>query len=753
MHKRSHQFKDHHKRSLHIVILLCMDLFSLTLTFIVASLQSERAHIYTMMLLMLDMIILIHIAFIANKNLIIVNDLKDYFYKKNYGTSESRVRLFHHLLDNNLLEYYFQPIINAKTGDIHAYEALMRVNSDKFDMLPAEILDIAAKENRLYDIEKLTFQNLLKIMNTYPDVFSHKKLFINCIPSHLLSDVDFDKLMTEYGSLFENIVLEISEFSNLKDSKIQLFHKRLKIAKCQLAIDIYHSVDLNQLNLSGYTPSYIKLDRSLLHYINIDTNKQSFVSSLVSYANDKNIQIIAEGIENFDEFEFMIGQDVHYIQGYYAAKPNPNPIGNLSEDLLLKIHNINYKKFRDSATKLVYETSGESELVPASISSEQYSSILINEDTLTLKGFNDRFAELSLLIPDNHHCELVFDNLQIRGIDQPSVIIGRNSSVIIKLVGNNYITNCGIRVMDTSDLTIVGEGNLYIQVDRIGKLGIGGSDSQSYGNITLATTGKVHVTNSGNMVVGIGGGQNTNDSVIRILSGNIAIETNGHISVGIGSLTGNARIEIEKCSLKIKAESAKSVAIGSIVGFVDIVSSGNLEIISDSKTLAAIGAIEDCEGTILFKAGSCNIKMATHCGSGIGCINGKMKIEILYCDIYITGEGNELVGLGDHNSNCTIRINNGILGMQLFSPHPQIARLPHKIIIDGGNIQCDFPEEIVPVNSYGAFLVPHIITSTDEFSQVIETVSYRYEYKASYSSRYSFIKIYLPEYSHIEYQS
>jgi hypothetical protein len=75
------------------------------------------------------------------------------------------------------------------------------------------------------------------------------------------------------------------------------------------------------------------------------------------------------------------------------------------------------------------------------------------------------------------------------------------------------------------------------------------------------------------------------------------------------------------------------------------------------------------------------------------------------------------------------------------------GNVPQKIIIDSGNIQCDFPEETILVNSYGTPLVSHIITNSDEFQHTIETVSYSYEYKASYSSRYPFIKVYLPEYS------
>jgi hypothetical protein len=86
--------------------------------------------------------------------------------------------------------------------------------------------------------------------------------------------------------------------------------------------------------------------------------------------------------------------------------------------------------------------------------------------------------------------------------------------------------------------------------------------------------------------------------------------------------------------------------------------------------------------------------------------------------------------------------------MQLFANDIISAgNQPGKLIIDGGNIQLEFPEDNMPVNSYGTPLSSHIITNTDEFHQIFETVSYSYEYHASYSDRFPFIKVYLPDFT------
>ena len=76
----------------------------------------------------------------------------------------SSMRRFSQLSEKNLCVYHFQPIVSACTGDIVAYEALMRTDSS-IGMFPLEILGAATKYGRLYDIEKATFKNTVKIIS------------------------------------------------------------------------------------------------------------------------------------------------------------------------------------------------------------------------------------------------------------------------------------------------------------------------------------------------------------------------------------------------------------------------------------------------------------------------------------------------------------------------------------------------------------------------------------------------------------
>ena len=60
----------------------------------------------------------------------------------------ARIEQFSSLLDQNMFRYHFQPIISAHTGEIVAYELLMR-SGGGVEMFPLEILDYAKKYDRL----------------------------------------------------------------------------------------------------------------------------------------------------------------------------------------------------------------------------------------------------------------------------------------------------------------------------------------------------------------------------------------------------------------------------------------------------------------------------------------------------------------------------------------------------------------------------------------------------------------------------
>lgn len=248
-------------------------------------------------------------------------------------TSEDNYRMFDLLVEKNLFIYHFQPIVNAHTGEIYAYEALMRTTGN-ISMTPDQILGIAKEYRRLYDIELATFRNVLRFVSEHFEAFEGKNVFINTIPGHFLSGSDYEDISEIYQDVIQQCVIEITEQNDISDDEL-LKIKALggKNSGCQLAIDDYGAGYSNIVNLLRYQPHVIKIDRFLITGIQDDVNKQMFVKNVIDFARSNNIMTIAEGVETLEELRAVIGYGVDLIQGFYTARPAVQPLRELPEKI------------------------------------------------------------------------------------------------------------------------------------------------------------------------------------------------------------------------------------------------------------------------------------------------------------------------------------------------------------------------------------------------------------------------------------
>ena len=738
-------FHDFNKKIKQLLLLIFLNIGIILLTFIISRTNSGITTAIVAALLFLLIAGMILSVIIIRKIQETLKSTQEMHLKQISKTTLNKNRQFQKLMTDNLFEYHYQPIINAKSGDIFAYEAFMRTAPD-IGLQPLEILDLATKCGCLHELEKYTLYNNLNFLKKNIDPLHGKKLFINSIINGRLSEEDFHELYLTYKNEFHDLVFEIMDTNHLNADNIKLLDEQMQKSGFQLSLDNYNPEHSTSAAILNTSPHYIKLDVSFLRYTLSSFKKQHIISNLIHFAGQNNMKVIAEGIETLEELEYSINLGVDYIQGFYLANPCSDIVKKLPKKIITQITEINDNRNKSLIIDKKYETKGETVCSTVAMALKMYSDIVIQEKEICLIGTQEMVANLSIIIPDGHNCILTLDNINLRGKEKPSILLGSDCSVTLCLIGDNYISYDGIRVPETSNLKLTGDGNLFITTERGNYTGIGGTSQQSYGNITLAHNGILKIKTNGSQAVSIGGGQNSSNSLIHCISGTTCIEGSGYNSVGIGNLSGNAYITLEGGSLQLLSEGTKAVAIGSLRGFVNINISAHLSVKCNGKNAVAIGAIDNSDGNIVISGGSLNIKFNTFTGSGIGALGGKVNILILKGDIEIYGNGSDVIGIGEHSGFGDILIKNGTISVNIYATNASpIGNIHRNIIIDGGNIQCDFPENITPVNSYGTPLVSRIIMNTNEFCQTVDTVSYSYEYHADFCERYPYIKVYLPE--------
>ncbi|MGN0632663.1 MAG: EAL domain-containing protein, partial [Oscillospiraceae bacterium] len=249
--------------------------------------------------------------------------------------------VFSLLIEENMFKYCFQPIVDAKTGEIYGYEALMRT-PESINMSPLDVLETASQTNRLYDIERATIFNVMEFVSHNSEFFSNRKIFINLIPGYFLNDEDHRIIGSKYGEYIDNFVFEITERNTVTDGELNRIRTLGGDERSnQVAIDDYGTGHSNIVNLLRYSPQIIKIDRFLISDVDKDVNKQMFIKSTIDFARLNGIKVLAEGVETSEELKTVVSYGVDFIQGYYTGRPVFEPIINIDDSIRQEIIGMN----------------------------------------------------------------------------------------------------------------------------------------------------------------------------------------------------------------------------------------------------------------------------------------------------------------------------------------------------------------------------------------------------------------------------
>lgn len=597
----------------------------------------------------------------------------NWFSEENYIREKDaykNAQIFNRMITENQLTYYVQPIVETTSGNIVAYEALMRSVGD-VKMEPKQILSIAATQNSLYAIEKLTFFNSLKLISENQQVFENRKLFINSMCNFILNDEDFNELYLTYGELLEKTVIEIVEDSNAAPEIIGTLKKRLSFSHSQLAIDDYGTGYANSSNLLIYKPDYVKIDRSLVSDIHNDLKKQQLVTQIIEFCRDNQIRSLAEGVETAQEMKTVIRLGVDLIQGYYTSKPKPLFLDSISKEVKDEIIRINLE-LRPSGSKKVYTAQNDSEIDLLKLALEKYTDIHVYQSRLTIVGDPDKSVKMNICIMDNHSCELTLKNVNlVSGNSRPTISVGEYARLVLKVVKSNKLGYAGIYVPMGSQFELKGKGSLSIDCYAPDGIGIGNDYDHSYGDICVDMDGNLEIVCNSKETVCIGGGYNEDDSAIKLLSGNIKLYMYSHNGVAVGSFNGDADIEIaDNCNLDMSVSGIRVAGIGSCRGTASIASSADISIACSGAKTVGIGVLENGEGSILIKKGRVNLKMNSSHQSCIGSIGGSVNTKIMNAEIIIDTEGDVATGIGDSTGSGNVFIMDSKVNMKMLCGNP-----------------------------------------------------------------------------------
>lgn len=243
-------------------------------------------------------------------------------YRRDAYLVQSRGAL-HRLLEQRLVDYHFQPIVEVRTGRVFAYEALMRPRVPELSS-PLAVLELARQEGKLRAVETLTWQMAMGAFVGHcraGRIPGDCRVFINSLSNQVMLPEDITRFHRDYADALSRIVLELTEVTRM-DADVQAAKMQaLMRTGGRLALDDYGSGYNGEAMLLAVQPHYVKIDTAIVRGVDGDEDKRQLVQNIVSYAHARDITIVGEGVETRAELEALAALGVDCVQGYFLARP------------------------------------------------------------------------------------------------------------------------------------------------------------------------------------------------------------------------------------------------------------------------------------------------------------------------------------------------------------------------------------------------------------------------------------------------
>lgn len=223
------------------------------------------------------------------------------------------------------LTLYYQPQIDAASGIVFGYEALVRWEHRQKGFISPDEFVPAAEQSGLVSI--MTDFVLDKAAEDFGQLnFTHPvHLGINVPPGYLVGSQVIRKIQLIHRKLSKNNVLlgiEITE-RQLIEAEARKSIAALRVLGIDILIDDFGTGQTSLAFLQHMRIDYLKIDKCFVETIGIQSVSASVLNAIIHFADELKVKLIAEGVETPEQAAHLKKLGVQYHQGYLYSKPLP----------------------------------------------------------------------------------------------------------------------------------------------------------------------------------------------------------------------------------------------------------------------------------------------------------------------------------------------------------------------------------------------------------------------------------------------
>ena len=254
------------------------------------------------------------------------------FYNAEFGDEASHFvsteHSIHKALDAGEFVPYYQPKIDMSSGKIIGVEALARwINPEQGMIMPEKFIGVAEETSQIVDIGKQITEKVLLDMNQWKIVNCEIPVSINVSVRQFSNNSYFSELLEllkSYKVEPKDLEIEITEQVFLGD--LVMAKRRLnefRSAGFKIALDDFGTGYSSMSYLHELPIDILKIDKSFVDNLAHDEKSLAIMKAISSLSRDLNYDMIAEGVEDEQQKNILLGLDCIDAQGYYFHKPMP----------------------------------------------------------------------------------------------------------------------------------------------------------------------------------------------------------------------------------------------------------------------------------------------------------------------------------------------------------------------------------------------------------------------------------------------
>lgn len=231
-------------------------------------------------------------------------------------------------ISNEEFELHFQPQVETGNGSLCGAEALIRWNHKEWGLVsPGEFIPLAEENHMINGITDWVIEKVCQLLKEWKEKgLPIIPIAINIPPIRFMKKGLYQHVKTQlerFGIDPFYLEFEITEDTLLNiESSVYSTIQSLKDLGIRIAVDDFGTGYASLASIRKFKPNKIKIDKIFIDNINNeDKVDNGIICATLNLAKSLEMNVVAEGVEEFEQLKFLKKNDCDVIQGYLFSKP------------------------------------------------------------------------------------------------------------------------------------------------------------------------------------------------------------------------------------------------------------------------------------------------------------------------------------------------------------------------------------------------------------------------------------------------